>query len=143
MCTYPKPDRLVLACRMVVALWVLTGAFITVIFPALVLYLPPEPRGYAIVAVLAVIYVVLLAELCLAYTLACPACARPVLLQGSGPFYPGARHYPVGGYYAVVVMDVLRRRRFTCMYCGHPCVLAGADTPPRAARAAHADPRKE
>jgi hypothetical protein len=64
-------------------------------------------------------------ELAIAWTLDCPACDGWVLLQTGGPFHPAARASwgGVGGYYAPIVIDVLRHRRFTCMYCGHDCGL--------------------
>ena len=121
MPVHPRSDQLVLACRLVVAGWVLLG----VCFAGFAAFLTVAPAGVtpapAVMVLLPPLVIVIAVELALAWTLRCPACDRWVLLQTYGPFHPAARAWSVGGTYAPIVVDVLRRRRFTCMYCGQAC----------------------
>lgn len=125
---YPKPDRLLLACRLVVAVWVLFGLFIIAVAGAVAVAAPCTVGRIPVAvpgAILAAAALAIVVELAIAWTLDCPACGGWVLLQTSGPFHPAARVRwgGLGGYYAPIVADVLRRRRFTCMYCGRDCSL--------------------
>ena len=126
MCTYPRPGRLLLACRLVVASWVLIPLSFAALFAGLAGLGPAEALGRTWMALVAAFVVVGIAELAIAWTLRCPACRRRVLIEVYGPFHPGARVMRLGGHYAPVVLDVLRRRRFTCMHCGHACEVDGA-----------------
>jgi hypothetical protein len=115
-----------------VAGWVLLGVF----FAGFAAILAVAPAGVTPAQVLVVLLpplaIVVAAELALAWTLRCPACDRRVLLQTYGPFHPAARAWSVGGTYAPIVVDVLRRRRFTCMYCGRACRVGAPAAPPAA-----------
>lgn len=79
----------------------------------------------ALQGIIAVTGMVMAAELVAAFGLLCPSCHRWVLLQMHPPFHPAARAWIVGGRFGPIARDVLRRRRFTCMYCGRGCRVDG------------------
>jgi hypothetical protein len=127
---HPRSGRLILACRLVVAGWVLLGVF----FAGFAAFLAVAPAGVtsrqAVAVLLTPVVLVIAMETGIAWTLRCPACNGFVLLQTSGPFHPAARRWIVGGTYAPIVVDLLRHRRFTCMYCGEACRVDDPASPP-------------
>ena len=126
MCDFAKPDRLIGACRLLVAVWTLVGSFLAVLAAGFAGAGPAAALGRALMAILATAALLLAVEVTIAWSLRCPSCDGWVLLEAFRPLHPAARAGPggLGGHYAPIVADVLRRRRFTCMYCGHTCRVA-------------------
>jgi hypothetical protein len=127
MSIFRKSNRLVLACRMLVAVWMLQALFLLCMLAVFAQVGPASVVGGTIQGSLALSVIILPIELCIAWGLRCPACRGWVLLQTFGPFHPAARIVEPGGHYAAVVLDVLRHRRFTCMYCGRTCRVSSMD----------------
>lgn len=135
MSIFRTSNRLVLACRMVAAVWVLLALFL---LSMLAMFAGPGPAaavGRLIQGSLVLVGIILPVELCIACTLRCPACRGWVMLETFRPIHPAARAIDPGGHYAAVVVDVLRDRRFTCMYCGRTCAVASLDGPARGSAA--------
>jgi hypothetical protein len=54
----------------------------------------------------------------LALTLRCPSCEKHFLVERRGQKHSSARKISIISYWATTVLDVIRKNRFTCMYCG-------------------------
>lgn len=103
---------------MVVAIWVLLALFFAVLFAGLAGLWPGEAMGWMLQVILASLAVLVPLQIGTALGLRCPACRGFVTLETFRPTHPAARVVDPGGRYAAVVLDVVRLRRFTCMYCG-------------------------
>jgi hypothetical protein len=64
-----------------------------------------------------------LVYLALAVYLKCPSCSRRFLIQTYEPRSDKARTKWKMDYWAYVVIDVLFRRTFVCMYCGRESLV--------------------
>lgn len=64
-------------------------------------------------------FVVLMAAyMGLAFSLRCPACRRRFLVESRGATHPEARKAQPLSRWGTMVLDIIRHRQFTCMYCG-------------------------
>jgi DNA-directed RNA polymerase subunit RPC12/RpoP len=113
-------SRLVLVgCACAVGSRVLAAAAIpTVVVTVLWLERAWEPLYLALLS-----GVVLLgaAEAIIAAQQRCPSCGARFLIESARPpRVETARRAPLG-HFATTVIDVLRTRRFVCMYCGQRC----------------------
>jgi hypothetical protein len=54
----------------------------------------------------------------LAISLRCPACRQHFFIEKRGPKHAAARKAQYFDYWGTTVLDIIRRREFTCMYCG-------------------------
>jgi hypothetical protein len=71
--------------------------------------------------VLSAFVVLMAAYIGLAFTLRCPGCTRRFLVESRGGKHPAARKAQHLGHWGTVVLDIIRHRQFTCMYCGALC----------------------
>lgn len=115
---YPRPLRLLIACWMVAAMWALLALFFLVLFAGLAGFGSDAAMGRVLQAILVSGGVLVPLQITVTLGLRCPACRGWATLETFRPFHPAARVTMLGGRYAAVVLDVLRERRFTCMYCG-------------------------
>lgn len=115
---YPRPLRLLVACWMVAAVWGLFALFILALFTAFAGLGCDEAVGRVLQGIMVTIMVLMPLQIGVTLGLRCPDCRGWVTLETYRPPHPAARVMPLGGRYAAVVLDVLRERRFTCMYCG-------------------------
>jgi len=86
-------------------------------------------RALAFCSIVVLIFSALV-YLTLAIYLKCPSCARRFLYQSDETKHANARTKWKMDYWAYVVIDVLFRRSFVCMYCGsEQLVNKGYGTP--------------
>lgn len=114
---YPKPLRLLIACWMIAVVWGLLALFLPALFIGVAGVASEVMMPLAAGSIMGV-FVLIPMQIIVTLGLRCPACNGYVTMETFGPFHPAARITTMGGRYAAVVLDVLRERRFTCMYCG-------------------------
>ena len=117
---------------MVVVIWVLFALFFVVLLAGLAGLGRDEAMGRVLQGVLVSLAVLFPVQVATTLGLRCPACRGFVTLETFRPVHPSARRIDPVGRYGAVVVDVVRERRFTCMYCGREHRLG----PPRPARLA-------
>jgi hypothetical protein len=80
--------------------------------------------GKAALVCLAILILAALSYIPLAFSLKCPTCTRRFLIQCDELKHENARTKWRLDYWAFVVVDVLLRESFVCMYCGGKSVLS-------------------
>lgn len=118
---FPKPGTLRAACIIVTIAWLALGL-------ALLLGLIGSIGGidYLGQPALVCLFILILSVLSyipIAFSLRCPTCSRRFLLQSDELKHGNARTKWRLDYWAFVVVDVLLRNSFVCMYCGGKSVL--------------------
>ena len=59
-----------------------------------------------------------LAYAIVAFQLRCPSCNRRFLVESLAQKHPHARKLKGIDHWATTVIDIVKRKKFTCMYCG-------------------------
>jgi hypothetical protein len=120
---FPYPRILMAACVSVLVVWASVGIFLVMLLVASIVKLDEQTRAPALVTM----FVLILAGvvgLLLALYLKCPACSRRILIQTYDAKSDKARTKWKLDYWAFVVIDVLLRGSFVCMYCGTKSFLS-------------------
>jgi hypothetical protein len=115
---HPHPLRLLAACWMVVAIWVLFVLSFVALLAGLAGLGDGEAMGRVFQGILASLAVLVPLQIATTLGVRCPACRGFVTLETFRPVHPSARSIDPIGRYGAVVLNVVRERRFTCMYCG-------------------------
>ena len=122
MAVFPDPRSLKVACISVLVGWI----SIAICFGTLVAgYITQNDDQLRSLAFCSIVVLILAALVYLAFAiyLKCPVCARRFLIETYEPKSPKARTKWKMDYWAFVVIDVLLRRSFICMYCGEKFIL--------------------
>lgn len=117
MAVFPNPRALKVACISVLVCWI----SIVIIFGTLIAgYITHNDEELRTLALCSIVLLILagLVYLALAIYLKCSLCSRRFLIQTYEPKSDKARTKWKMDYWAFVVIDVLFRRSFVCMYCG-------------------------
>jgi hypothetical protein len=128
---FPYPRTLMAACICVSIAW---GAVGIILICILVANISSSEEGLRIPALVCILVLILagIVYLPLSLSLKCPSCARRFLYQNDETKHANARTKWKMDYWAYVVIDVLFRRSFVCMYCGSESfVYNGKSTPDR------------
>lgn len=119
---FPHPRTLMAACISVLVTWSATGVFIGMVLVGS-LGIPDEQLRKPGLICLFVLLLAGVVSLLLALYLECPVCSRRFLIQTYDPKSENARTKWGLDYWAFVVLDVLLRNSFVCMYCGNTSFL--------------------
>ena len=117
MAVFPNPRALKVACISVLVGWI----SIVICFGTLIAgYITHNDEQLRILAFCSIVVLILsaLVYLALAIYLKCPLCSRRFLIQTYETKSDKARTKWKIDYWAFVVIDVLLRRSFVCMYWG-------------------------
>jgi len=113
---HPKAARIRVASWLAVLSWAALLIVVILLIAGLVTRRPelstPFMPGLGLLACTVVLYVVI------ALPLKCIQCGRRFLFETLGAKAPQARRRGRLDYWATAVIDVMLRRRVTCMYCG-------------------------
>ena len=103
--------------------WVALGLFVPLILLGSLGSI--EALGMPALACLAILVSAALVYIPFAFSLKCPSCSRRFLIQSDELKHENARTRWRLDYWAFVVIDVLLRDSFVCMYCGVKTTLSG------------------
>ena len=127
---FPNPRALKTACILAAIAWVALGLFIPLILLGSLGGI--EALGKPALASLAILVSAALVYIPFAFSLKCPACSRRFLIQSDELKHEDARTKWRLNYWAFVVVDVLLRDSFVCMYCGVKSILSNSSRIDRA-----------
>jgi len=103
---------------------VLCWAVVVLFFLSLFVFGPVTGSAIPLIASFALLMLAGLVYTLLAFGARCPECADYVFVEKPGEKHPAARKRRYLNHWATVVIDILSRREFTCMYCGTLTPLA-------------------
>jgi hypothetical protein len=120
---FPRPLLLLTACHILFFAWAELFLFVG-LFSVAAVTKAEHVTAWSVIAlgglaIVAPIYVVL------AFQLRCPSCRRRFLIEDMKQKHPAARKLPWIDHWATTSIDVVRWRKFTCMYCGQEFELKG------------------
>jgi len=69
-----------------------------------------------------------------AFTLRCENCGERLFLERNKTKHPTAKKIKGLDYWASAVIDVLRHRQLTCMYCGECYLIGDGEDPKKASK---------
>ena len=128
---FPHPRTLMVACNSVLVGWISIVICFGTLVAGYITHNDDQLRALAFCSIVVLIFSALV-YLTLAIYLKCPSCARRFLYQSDETKHANARTKWKMDYWAYVVIDILCRRTFVCMYCGSECfVYNGKSTPDR------------
>ncbi len=114
--SFPKPLLLLATCHVLFFAWAELFLFVFLFAIAAV----TNTEYIATWSVIALIGLVIIAPIyvLLALQLRCPSCSRRFLIEDLKPKHPAAHKLPWLDHWATTAIDVVRWKKFTCMYCG-------------------------
>lgn len=113
---FPRPLLLLTACHILFFAWVELFLFI-VLFAVAAVIKAEHLATWSVVALGGLVIIALIYGL-LAFQLRCPSCKRRFLIEDLKQKHPKARKLPWIDHWATTAIDVVRWRKFACMYCG-------------------------
>lgn len=119
---FPNPRTLKAACAIVMIAWVALGLSLLLILVGSIGEI--DSLGKPALVGLGILIMAALCYIPLAFSLRCPTCSRRFLIQSDELKHENAQTKWRLDHWAFVVIDVLLRDSFVCMYCGTKSLLS-------------------